>query len=133
MSSIDTVVNKNPRQVWMVNAVPMYCGSPSSVIQVENWAESATTLAPQTAAITSNQTGCAPNRAPTIRQQLPLIAMAHDVTVVLPMRSASNPADTQPMAPHPITKNDASSATELILSSAPRLALIITGAHAHIA
>ena len=37
----------------MVRAVPRYCGSPSSVTQAENCAESAITVAPQMAATVS--------------------------------------------------------------------------------
>ena len=43
--------------VWIVSAVPMYCGSDSSVTQAENWAESATTVAPQIAATVRRTAG----------------------------------------------------------------------------
>src|SRR2546430_2647275 len=56
----------------------MYCGSPSSVTQAENCAESAMTLAPQMAATISNAIGFAPNNNPIKRQQIPLIAIAAD-------------------------------------------------------
>src|SRR4030095_2751774 len=104
------VVSRNPTHVCIVNAVPTYWGSPSSVTQAENCAESATTVAPQIAATNKSSKGIPQNRKPISRQQLPLIAIAHDVTTVRPMRSATNPAATQPTAPQPITRNEAPSA-----------------------
>src|SRR6185295_2592277 len=106
------VVNRNPTQVCMVNAVPRYCGSPSSVTQAENCAESATTDAPQMAATNNSRNGLPPYRKPIRRQQLPLSAIAHDVTTVRPTRSATRPAATLPTAPQPITKNEATSAVQ---------------------
>src|SRR6266567_9321425 len=111
----------------------MYCGSPSSVTQVENCAESATTLAPQTAAIKSRKTGFAPKNIPTARQQLPLIAIAHEVTTVRPTLSAITPAAKQPTAPQPMTRNDATSASAGLSPCKARLARIITGTQVHIA
>src|SRR3954447_7434360 len=102
----------------------MYCGSPNSVMQDENCAESATTLAPQTAATISNAIGLAPNKKPMIKQQLPLISMAHDVMSVRPSLSARRPAATQPIAPQPITTNDAVSARAGLLPLFARLARI---------
>src|SRR5258708_4967968 len=111
----------------------MYCGSLSSVTHAENWAESATTLAPQIAATISSRMGFAPNSRPMNRQQLPLIAIAADVTIVRPTRSAINPAMTQPAAPQPITRNEATSASEGSLLRIDKLARIINGIHGHIA
>src|SRR3954463_1990356 len=88
----------------------MYCGSPSSVTHDENCAESATTLAPQITARNNNGHTLPPNRNPTSKQQLPLIAIATEVTTVLPTRSAIRPATTQPTAPDPITRNEPTSA-----------------------
>src|SRR5882672_12452989 len=102
----------------------MYCGSPSSVTQAENWAESATTLAPQIAATIRSRIGFAPNSNPITRQQLPLIAIAHEVTIVRPTRSAIRPATTQPAAPQPITKNEETSASDESLGRADKLARI---------
>src|SRR2546426_5918329 len=102
-------------------------------MQVENCAESATTLAPQTAAINSRNNGFAPNTRPITRQQLPLIAIAQEVTTVRPTRSAINPATTQPIAPQPITRNDATSASAGLSPCKARLARIITGTQVHIA
>src|SRR5687767_1031416 len=96
--------------ICIVNAVPMYCGSPSSVTHEENCAESATTVAPQIAATNNSNNGFPPYSNPITKQQEPLIAMAHDVTRVLPIRSATNPATTQPIAPAPMTMNEPSSA-----------------------
>src|ERR1043165_111069 len=111
----------------------MYCGSPSSVTQAENCAESATTLAPQMAATISNAIGLAPNNNPITRQQLPLIIIAAEVTIVLPTRSAIAPATTQPIAPHPMTRNDPTSASAGSLLRAARLARIMKGIHVDIA
>src|SRR5688500_16954389 len=111
----------------------MYCGSPSSVTHEENCAESATTLAPHTTASSNNNTGFPPNKNPTSKQQLPLIAMAHDVTIVRPTRSAINPATTHPIAPAPITRNDPTSEKMGFPPCAVTLARIITGTQIHIA
>src|SRR5882724_1003719 len=133
INSIEIVVNKNPRHVCIVSAVPMYCGSPSSVTQAENWAESATTLAPQIAATIKRAIGFAPKNNPMTRQQLPLIAIATEVTIVRPIRSATRPATTQPTAPQPITTNDPTSAKAGLLWRTDKLARIINGIHVHIA
>src|SRR5712692_3849342 len=111
----------------------MYCGSPSSVTQAENCAESATTLAPQMAATIRSKIGLAPNRKPITRQQLPLIAMAHEVTTVRPTRSAISPAITHPAAPQPITRNEATSASDGSLLRSDKLARIMNGIQVHIA
>src|SRR6185295_6551457 len=89
----------------------MYCGSPNSVTHEENCAESATTVAPQIAATSKSTNGLPPYKNPITRQHVPLIAIAHDVTNVRPIRSAINPATTQPIAPAPITMNDPTSAS----------------------
>ncbi len=47
-------------QVWSVNAVPMYLGSAYSVTHAENWAESATTAAPQITATVTSTSGALP-------------------------------------------------------------------------
>src|ERR1043165_3740289 len=111
----------------------MYCGSPSSVTQVENCAESATTLAPQMAATISNALGFAPQRKPITKQQVPLIIIAAEVTIVRPTRSAMAPATTQPIAPQPITRNDPTSANIGSLLPTARLARIMNGIQVHIA
>src|SRR5215510_14981261 len=36
ISSIEIVVRRNPKHICRVKAVPMYCGSPSSVMHEEN-------------------------------------------------------------------------------------------------
>src|SRR4029079_7243159 len=127
------VVNKNPMQVCIVKAVPRYWGSPSSVMHAENCAESATTVAPQTAATLNSKDEWPPNKKPISKQQLPLIAIAQDVTTVRPMRSAISPATTQPSAPQPITRNDEHSAITGDSFETVRLARIITGIQTHIA
>src|SRR3712207_8844837 len=53
------------------------CGSPSSVTQAENCAESATTLAPQTAMTASSSQGLASKSRPTVRQHAPLRSEEH--------------------------------------------------------
>ena len=96
----------------------MYCGSPSSVTQAENCAESATTVAPQIAGHdqkrewmraeqkANHQTATAADRSwpPKLRW-------------FVPTRSAINPAITQPAAPQPITRNDATSASDGIAAT----------------
>src|SRR5689334_17766662 len=111
----------------------MYCGSPSSVTHDENCAESATTLAPQITATNNNGHTLPPNKNPTSKQQLPLIAIATDVTTVRPTRSAISPATTQPIAPAPITRNDPASAKICFPPWAETLARIMTGIQIHIA
>ena len=63
----------------------------------------------------------------------PLAIMATDVTVVLPTRSASSPAATQPRPPTAMTTK----AIRLAVSSEPDLVSSAwarnTGAHVHIA
>src|ERR1700730_18614246 len=102
-------------QVWMVKAVPRYCGSPSSITQAENCAESAITVVHQIAATKSSKSGLPPKRKPITRQQLPLMAMAHEVTNVRPTRSAIIPPAIQPAAPQPITRNEANSASDEVV------------------
>src|SRR5215471_5760052 len=133
INSIEIVVKRNPRQVWIVRAVPRYCGSPSSVTQAENCAESATTLAPQIAATVKSTIGLAPNNNPISKQQLPLTAIAAEVTTVLPIRSAIKPANTHPTAPEPMTTKDPTSANAALLLRAARLARIMKGIQVHIA
>src|ERR1044072_2084976 len=111
----------------------MYFGSPSSVTHAENCAESATTLAPHTAATVKSSAGCAPNRKPTTTQHAPLTTIAAEVTTVRPTLSASRPATTHPTAPAPMTTNEAASASDAPCPRAERLARIITGAQVHIA
>src|SRR6185312_2480849 len=102
-------------------------------MQAENCGESAITVTPQTADTASKRNGLAPKRKPINKQQVPLIAMAHEVTAVLPTRSASSPPPTQPSAPQPIIRNEENSASSEEVFCAARLARIITGIHAHIA
>src|SRR4029079_3078165 len=109
----------------------MYCGSPSSVTHDENCAESATTVAPQIAATINSNTGLLPYNNPITKQHVPLIAIAHDVTRVLPTRSAIKPATTQPIAPAPITMNDPISANSELAFRIARLERIITGTQIH--
>src|ERR1700741_2745282 len=111
----------------------MYWRSPSSVIQAENCGESAITVTPHTADTANNRNGFAPKRNPTSKQQVPLMAMAQEVTAVLPTRSASRPPPTHPSAPQPIIRNDENSASSKEAFFVARLARIITGIHAHIA
>src|SRR5437868_5856687 len=99
-------------------------------MQAENCAESATTVAPQIAATVNSNAGLPPKKNPMIKQQKPLMAIATDVTTVLPMRSARRPPETHPIAPAPKTKNVETPARR---ECSPRLAAIITGTHVHIA
>ena len=92
ISQIDTSVIAKPTHVCVVSAVPTYAGGESSVIAVENCAESATTLMPQTIAMTSVSAGGPPNVRPITPAQAPLTAIAAMVSVVRPQRSAPAPA-----------------------------------------
>src|SRR4029450_8335477 len=130
---MEIVVSKKPMHICSVRAVPMYCRSPSSVTHDENCAESATTVAPQIAATNNSNDGLPPNRKPTTKQQLPLIAIAHEVTTVRPTRSAIKPATAHPIAPAPITTNDPASASFGETPRAAKLDRNIKGIHVHIA
>ena len=105
----------------------------NSVMQAENCGESAMTVIPQTADTANNRNGFPPKRNPTSKQQVPLMAMAHDVTAVLPSRSASRPPPTQPSAPQPMIRNEENSASSEEAFRVARLARIITGIQAHMA
>src|SRR5437868_3101949 len=72
ISQIDTSVIANPTQVCVVSAVPTYAGGESSVTAVENCAESATTLTPQTSAIAMVSAGDPPNVSPIVAAHAPL-------------------------------------------------------------
>src|SRR5712692_8541229 len=102
-------------------------------MQAENCAESATTLAPQIAATIKSRIGFAPKNRPVTRQQLPLIAIAHDVTIVRPTRSAISPAMTHPAPPLPITRRDATAAIDGSLFRKDKLARIMNGIWVHMA
>src|SRR5437773_12481360 len=60
-SQIDAIVSANPTHVCVVRAVPTYAGGESSVIAVENWAESAMIVIPQTLASASVTSGGPPS------------------------------------------------------------------------
>src|SRR6185436_9613458 len=91
-SRIVTIVSRNPRQVWSVSAVPTYSWGATSVTSAENCAESATIDTPQTnVTATTNRSGPF-TRAPTVRAQTPLTAMATMVTGARPAWSAALPA-----------------------------------------
>src|SRR6185369_17330486 len=78
---IVTPVSRNPAAVWIARAEPAVPGGASSEIAVENWAESATTVTPQTTASARVSAGGAPNRKPTEIAQLPERAIAIIVSV----------------------------------------------------
>src|SRR5439155_136768 len=105
VSQIDAIVSANPMHVWVVRAVPTKAGGESSVIAVENWAESATIVTPHTAASPSVTRGGPPNVSPVTAAQVPEIAIALIVSVVRPQRSETTPPSQQPSAPTAITRN----------------------------
>src|ERR1051325_7294833 len=109
----------------------MYCGSPSSVTQAENCAESATTDAPQMLATASSSHGSAPKSSPIVKEHAPLIPIAHEVVSVRPALSPKRPPATQPISPAPITRKDAASARAGAAPLCARLARIITGDQVH--
>src|SRR5439155_22206306 len=69
---------------------------------VENWAESATTLAPHTSPIASTRSGGPPNATPIPAEQRPEIASARALLLVRPQRSLRIPAIQLPAKPAPI-------------------------------
>src|SRR6267143_811890 len=98
-------VSRKPTLVCNVNAVPTYADGASSLTAVENCAESATTLIPQSSRSgTSIQSG-SPNSTPTVSAQHPDNTIAQLVTHVRPSRSAYFPPSQLPIAPTPTTKN----------------------------
>src|SRR6476620_7529489 len=78
---IVTRVNKKPRLVCRVRAVPVYSLLQSSLIAAENWAESATMAKPQTRHTQVSRMGFLPKSRPAVRQQAPLTKRERMVTV----------------------------------------------------
>ena len=102
---------------------------------VENWAESATTVAPHTRA-TANSTGSgAWRRAPMTRAHEPEMAMADAVSFVRPHRSPRMPPTQQPSAPMPMTAKAMSEPSRAAsVTSRPARASVAKAAnHAHMA
>ena len=94
-SQIVTAVNANPIPVWKVSIVPRYTGSLSSVIAVENCAESATTAAPHIitrTTINTIKTVESGERKPTNDAMPPLTTMAMLAVAVRPIFSDQTPA-----------------------------------------
>src|SRR5262245_3421208 len=104
-SQIETLVSAKPTHVCIVRAVPTYAAGDSSVIAVENWAESAMTVMPHTIATASVSSGGPPNVSPIVAAQSALSAIAVIVAVVRPQRSDTAPPSQQPSAPMAITTN----------------------------
>src|SRR2546427_13133758 len=65
-SQIEIIVSAKPTHVCVVRAVPTYAGGESSVIAVENWAESAMTVTPHTTATSRVRSGGPPDRQPAL-------------------------------------------------------------------
>src|SRR5438309_1380469 len=84
MSQIEISVIEKPTHVCVVSAVPTYAGGESSVIAVENCAESATTLIPHTSATAIVSAGAPANVRPISNAHAPLTAIAAIVSVVRP-------------------------------------------------
>ena len=70
---------------------------------VENWAESATIVIPQTTARASVRSGGPPNVSPTVAAQVPESVIAAIVSVVRPQRSETTPPAQHPRAPAAMT------------------------------
>src|SRR5712671_1852741 len=85
-------VSVKPTAVWTDSADPAVPGGASSETAVENWAESATTDAPQIRATIVRSQGGAPNNSPARTADDPEIAIATIVVAVRPNRSATAPA-----------------------------------------
>src|SRR5512138_114994 len=77
---------------------------------VENWAESATAVAPHTMPNAITSAGGAPNRKPAASEHAPDSAMASAAVRVRPQRSASPPAAHEPASPEAIARNAPSGA-----------------------
>src|SRR5262249_13988769 len=89
------------------SAVPTYAWSAYSVTSVENCAESATTVKPQTSATTTAaQTG----RRPMASAHVPEQAISAAVVSARPKRSLNIPPATHPSAQMPMTAKVASAA-----------------------
>ena len=127
-------MSRKPVAVWSASADPDVPGGASSLTAVENCAESATTVMPQTTTTASSSHVGAPNRRPASTAQVPDSAMAAMVSVVRPSRSASAPAATQPRAPAATTRKAmALEAAGPALPLAARLAARKIGTQVHMA
>ena len=85
--------------------VPTDCGSLSSAMLAENWAESAMTVMPHTMATAMMIEGGPPSSQPIDAAHAPLAAIVPMVTVVRPHRSAQTPPSQAPSAPAAIAAN----------------------------
>ena len=132
-SWIETIVSRKPTEVWMVNAVPVYSGGLSSVIEAENWAESATTETPQTSKTAVSSGSGAVCKTATSSAMLPLTIIAALVVIVRPMRSALAPATRHPIPPLPITAKASKAASVLEPPPVVTLSTKKIGTHVHIA
>src|SRR5205809_7334567 len=106
-SQIDAIVSANPTHVCVVRAVPTYAGGESSVIAVENWAESAMIVIPQTLASASVTSGGPPSVTPVTAAQVAEIAIATIVSAVRPQRPDATPPSQQPSPPSAVTRDRA--------------------------
>src|SRR5439155_22350642 len=104
-SQIEIIVSAKPTHVCVVRAVPTYAGGESSVIAVENWAESAMTVTPHTTATSRVRSGGPPNVRPIVAAQTPESAIASIVNVLRPHRSDAKPPAQHPQAPRALHQN----------------------------
>ena len=119
-----------------MSAVPTWSAGASSLTAVENWAESATTVTPQTRSSGTSTPSGRPNTTPAESAQAPEIIMATLVTTVRPQRSAYSPPSQQPTAPLPTTANVSRAGSAPPAASPPpacSLAAMNTAIHVHIA
>ena len=86
--TIVTPVSRKPAAVCSASADPAVPGGASSLMAVENWAESAITVMPQTTSTARMTAVGAPNRRPAAIALDPESAMAAIVRVVRPSLSA---------------------------------------------
>src|SRR5712692_11960901 len=130
-------VSKKPRLVCSVSAVPTCSAGASSLTAVENCAESATTLTPQTTSRGRSRASDRPNTTPTASEHTPDTTIAALVTSVRPTRSAYFPPSQHPTAPLPTTANVTSAGSAPPGSASPlracSLAVTNTAIHVHIA
>ena len=91
--------------VWNVSIVPRYAGSLSSVIAVENCAESAIAAAPQRRARTTIRISRSNGMNPIPAAIDPEMIISPAVVYARPKRSATKPAPKLAIAPAPNTAN----------------------------
>ena len=105
----------NPRQLTIVNAVPVDSSGAVRATRVENCGESAMTSIPQINKYNRNIAGWNMGIKGENKQHRPDPSNAPKATRALPFRSARNPPTAQDIAPTPMIRNDHSDTERLAL------------------